>query len=216
MFKLVIGNKKYSSWSMRPYLALKQTGAPFEEHVIGLDLPDTAAAIAKINPAGKVPVLFDGDLLVWDSLAICEYLAEKFPVAGLWPADMKARAEARSACAEMHSGFQALRNDLSAKFLPAAVPTPVLRPEVSADIERITSLWADLRGRYGQGGPFLFGHFTIADAFYAPVAIGRFRAYGVPLPSAAQAYVTAVAEHPTVKAWMDGANQETLRAKRYE
>jgi glutathione S-transferase len=214
MLKLIIGNKKYSSWSMRPWLVLKHTGAPFEEEVIGLDLPETAAAIAKVNAAGRVPVLFDDGLKVWDSLAICEYLAEKFPAAQLWPAGVEARAQARSACAEMHSGFQAMRSDLSMRL--TLKPTPVLRPEVAADIARITALWVELRGRHGQSGPFLFGRFGIADAFFAPVAVGRFLPYGVALTGVAKEYVDALAAHPAVRAWVDGAQQETLRAKRYE
>lgn len=216
MLELIVGNKRHSSWSMRPWVALKHVGAPFTERVIGLDLPDTATEIKKVNPAGRVPVLRDGELLVWDSLAICEYLAEQFPAAQLWPADPKARAQARSACAEMHSSFQALRTDFTMKLFPAPLPTPAIRPEVDADIERITSLWAELRGRWGQGGPFLFGHFTNADAFFAPVAVGRFKQYGLQLPELAQRYVAAVAEHPAVKAWVADAHRETLRVARYD
>ncbi len=216
MLELIVGNKRYSSWSMRPWVALKHTQAPFTERVIGLDLPDTASAIAKVNPAGRVPALLDDGLLVWDSLAICEYLAEKFPAAKLWPVDPRARAQARSACAEMHSGFQALRTDFTMRILPTPLKTPPIRPEVAAEVQRITSLWAELRERWGQGGPFLFGHFTNADAFFAPVAIGRIKAYGVPVPEAAQAYVEAVAAHPAVKSWVDDAHRETLRVARYE
>lgn len=216
MLELVVGNKKYSSWSMRPWVALKHTGAPFEERVIGLDLPDTAANIVKVNPAGRVPALYDDGLLVWDSLAICEYLAEKFPQAQLWPADAKARAQARSACAEMHSSFQALRTDFPMKLVTEPLRTPALRPEVKADIARLTSLWTELRARHGQGGPFLFGRFGIADAYFAPVAVGRFLAYGLPLEGVVKDYVAAVAAQPAVKAWVDGAHRETIRVKRYE
>lgn len=169
-----------------------------------------------MNPAGRVPALLDGDLLVWDSLAICEYLAEKFPAAHLWPEDPRARAQARLACAEMHSSFPALRSELPMKILATPLSTPAIRPEAAADLERITTLWADLRGRWGKSGPFLFGHFTNADAFFAPVAIGRIKAHGVPVPEGARAYVEAVAAHPAVKAWVDDAHRETLRASGHE
>jgi len=216
MLKLIVGNKKYSSWSMRPWVALKHAGAPFEEQVIGLDLPDTATNIARVNPAGRVPALYDDGLLVWDSLAICEYLAEKLPAAQLWPADVRARAQARSACAEMHSSFQALRTDFPMKLVTEKLSTPAIRPEVAADIARITALWTELRQRYGQGGPFLFGRFGIADAYFAPVAVGRFLAYGLRLEGAVKDYVDAVAAQPAVKAWVDAARQETIRVRRYE
>lgn len=216
MLTLIVGNKKYSSWSMRPWVALKHTGAPFEEQLIGLDLPDTAATIAKVNPAGRVPALSDDGLLVWDSLAICEYLAEKFPAAQLWPADAKARAQARSACAEMHSGFQALRGDLPMKLVTEPLSAPALRLEVRADLSRLTALWTELRQRHGQGGPFLFGRFGIADAYFAPVAVGRLLAYGLPLEGVVKDYVAAVAAQPAVKAWVDDARRETIRVRRYE
>ncbi len=215
MLKLVIGNKKYSSWSIRAYLTLLHTGAPFEEQVIGLDLPDTEANIRRVSAAGRVPVLIDGALTVWDSLAICEYLAEKFPQAKLWPEDPHARAIARSACAEMHSGFPALRGDLPMKIVEP-MPPPALRPEAQADIARITALWADCRARFGKGGPYLFGHYTIADSFYAPVAVGRFRTYSVPLESMARDYVDALEKNGAVQHWLRGARSESLRAARYE
>ena len=216
MLKLIIGNKKYSSWSMRPLVALKHVGVPFEEQVIGLDRSDTADQIAKVNPAGRVPVLVDGELTVWDSLAICEYLAEKFPQARLWPEDARARAQARSACAEMHSSFQSLRNDMLMRILPAPLPPAKISAATQADIDRITALWTELRGKYGKSGPYLFGHFTNADAFYAPVAIGRFRTYSVPLSGVAKEYAAALAEAPAVKSWLDEAAKETLRVPRYE
>ena len=215
MIKIIVGNKKYSSWSMRPWIALKHTGAPFEEEVIGLDLPDTDKNIRRYSAAGRVPILIDDGLTVWDTISICEYLAEKFPAARLWPEDPKARAVARSVCAEMHSGFQSLRGDLPMKLIEP-LETPAIRDETNADIKRITSLWTELRGKYGQGGSYLFGHFTIADAFYAPVAIGRFRTYSVPLEGVAKEYVATLSKDQAVKAWLEGARQETLRAKRYE
>ncbi len=222
MLKLIIGNKRYSSWSMRPWVALTSTGVAFEEELIPLDQPGTAAELARRSPAGRVPVLLDGSLIIWDSLAICEYLHEKLPNAQLWPTDQAARASARSVCAEMHSGFQALRNDLSCRIYPPSVPVPKAVPGEAAqkDIARITSLFAELRHKFGahspSPGPYLFGRFGIADAFFAPVAIGRFRTYQVPLTGAAQEYVDALAEHPAVRAWVDGAHRETLRAPLHE
>lgn len=217
MLELVIGNKRHSSWSMRPWVALRATGVPFEERVIGLDLPDTAAEIAKVSPSGRVPVLFDGALRVWDSLAICEYLHEKLPDAGLFPRDAAARAVARSACAEMHAGFVALRTELPMRIYPPGEPVPAVSPSdaARADLARITSLWAELRARHGAGGPFLFGAFGVADAFYAPVAVGRMLAYGVELDAPTRAYVDAVASHPAVAAWVAGAHGESLRMRRY-
>ncbi len=218
MLKLIIGNKRYSSWSMRPWVALTSTGVAFEEELIPLDQPDTAAELARRSPAGRVPVLMDGPLCIWDSLSICEYLHEKLPEAELWPRDMAARAIARSVCAEMHSGFQALRNDLSCRIYPPSVPVPKAVPGEAAqkDIARITTLFAELRHKFGQSGPYLFGRFGIADAFYAPVAIGRFLTYDVPLAGAAKEYVAALAEHPAVRSWVDGAHRETLRAPLHE
>lgn len=218
MLEIVIGNKRYSSWSMRPWVVLQATGVPFVERVIPLDQPDTATRIAAVSEAGRVPVLIDGALTVWDSLAICEYLAEKFPDAALWPTDPAARAIARSACAEMHSGFQALRSELSCRIYPPSMPNPHREPGDAsrADIARIVALWSELRRRFGQGGPFLFGRFSIADAFFSPVAIGRFRAYGVTLPPEAEAYVSALEGHPAVAAWIAGAHAETLRAPLHE
>lgn len=212
MLKLYVGNKRYSSWSMRPWVALKSTGEPFAEEVIGLDRPDSSARIRRVNPAGRVPVLLDGDLTIWDSLAICEYLAERLPSAGLWPADAQARAVARSACAEMHSGFLALRNELPMRIYPPSQPVPDCTPSeaAEADIARITALFVELRQRFGSGGPYLFGRFSIADAFYAPVVVGRLAAYGVPLSGVVAEYSAALHAHPAVQAWVDDAHREAL------
>lgn len=203
---------------MRPWVVLRATGAPFVERVIPLDQPSTADEISQVNPAGKVPVLQDGALTIWDSLAICEYLHEQFPEAGLWPAEAAARAVARSACAEMHAGFQALRGELPMRIYPPSREVPRVTPSEAAarDIARILALWEELRARFGAGGPFLFGRFSIADAFFAPVAVGRFLAYRVPLSPVAAAYVEALAAHPAVAAWVADAHAETLRAPRYE
>jgi glutathione S-transferase len=204
--QLYIGNKNYSSWSMRPWVLMKQAGIAFDEVVIPFDSMEPGSpfrvALAKINPAGRVPVLVDGDLAVWDTLAIAEYLAEKFPALQLWPSDAKLRARARSVCAEMHAGFEALRNALGMN-IEASLPevgAKVMReqPQVRTDIDRIVQMWTDLLERHG--GPLLFGRFSIADAFFAPVVM-RFVTYGVPLPAPCRAYLTRVLALPGVAAW---------------
>jgi len=213
MLKIVIGNKKYSSWSLRPWLALQMTSAPFEETVVALDMPDTDANIRKFSPSGRVPALIDDNLTVWDSLAICEYLNEKFPHKHLWPRETAARAHARSISAEMHSGFMNLRNDCSMKIVQQ-YPYKPLRPETQKDVDRIVSIFAECLRR--SGGPFLFGASPcIADAFYAPV-VSRFRTYSIPLPDAARAYCDTIWDWPPLKAWVADAQNETLREKHHE
>ena len=203
---LVIGNKQFSSWSLRPWLALKQLGLPFREVLVLLRRPETKAEILKYSPSGKVPYLIDGSLGVWDSLAIIEYLNELKPEARLWPADRAARAFARSISAEMHSGFAALRQHLGMdlKRTPAKGEWP---SEAAADIERVQAIWAEARARYGSGGPFLFGQFTAADAMYAPV-VTRFHRYGVPLDPALAAYRDAVLALPAMQEWTAAAQKE--------
>lgn len=210
---LVVGSKNYSSWSLRPYLALAHTGQPFQEVVIALDEPDTASKIAQYTPSGRVPVLRHGDLTLWDSLAICEYLAETFPAAKLWPEDKAARAVARSVTAEMHSGFQALRSNLPMDIRGRKPGKGQDAPGVQEDIRRIQQLWRECRERFGKEGPFLFGRFTIADAFYAPV-VTRFVTYDVKLDAVASAYRDAVLALPTFKKWADAAAVEPP-VKRY-
>ena len=214
--KLIIANKNYSSWSLRPWLVLRHTGAPFEEEVIPLEQPDTAARIAQRSPAGRVPVLLDGALTVWDSIAIAEYLNEKFPQAQLWPKDAAARASARSVSAEMHSGFLALRSDLPMRLRSRYAPRP-LRSEVQANVDRITAMWRDCRAQFGEraGGPFLFGAFSIADAMYAPV-VSRFRSYAVPLDPVCAAYAAAVWADPALQEWAAAAEAETYPAAEHE
>jgi glutathione S-transferase len=203
---LVIGNKNYSSWSMRPWLALKKTGAQFEEIVIPLDRPETRAEIFKHSPSGFVPTLKDDALTVWESLAICEYLAERFPEAGLWPKDAAARAVARSVASEMHAGFSALRANMPMN-IRGNLPGKGLAPGVQEDINRISAIWRDCRTRFGQGGPYLFGGFTIADAMYGPV-VTRFVTYQVELDTDAKAYVNTMWADPAMAAWIDGARRE--------
>jgi glutathione S-transferase len=205
-FTLIVGNRNYSSRSLRAALVLRRTGADISEVVIPLDQPETASALCAHSPAGKVPVLRHGTLTVWDSLAIAEYLAELFPGAGLWPADPQERALARAVAAEMHSGFAALREhlpmDLRARHMVGRLPKGV-----RDDIARIVAIWTDCRRRAVAEGPFLFGAFTIADAFYAPV-VGRFRTYGIELSGEAAAYADAVWRWPDMQAWLDLANDE--------
>jgi glutathione S-transferase len=204
--KLLIGNKNYSSWSMRPWIAMKVAGIPFEEEVISLDAPDFKPRVRAISGTGKVPALADGDVHVWESLAILDYLAEKFPAAGLWPTDPKARAYARAIAAEMHAGFVPLR-----RHCPMNVWRPVrpreLTPEAAADVRRIESIWTDCRTRYGAGGPFLFGRFGAADAMYAPV-VSRFHTYAVAVGPAARDYVETVMALPAWAEWRAAAIKE--------
>ena len=201
--ELVIGTKAWSSWSLRPFLALKATGRKFKETLIPLRWSGTAQGIRRHSPSGRVPALKHGKLTVWESLAICEYLAEAFPTSGLWPKDKAARALARSVSNEMHAGFAALRQALPMD-VNARRPTPVLTDAVRNDIARIAAIWKDCRKKYGKGGPFLFGRFTIADAMYAPVCT-RFVTYGVKLDRTCAAYVKAVMALPAMKEWAKAA-----------
>jgi glutathione S-transferase len=204
VLKLIIGNKNYSSWSLRPWIAMKVAAIPFEEEVISLNAPDFKPRVSTVSGTGKVPALVDGEVKVWESLAILEYLAEKFPAAGLWPADATARAHARAIAAEMHAGFEPLR-----RHLPMNMWRPVkereLTPEVQANVRRIEAMWSDCRERYG--GPFLFGRFGAADAMYAPV-VARFATYAVPLGAVAQAYADAVRALPAWAEWRAAALKE--------
>jgi glutathione S-transferase len=209
---LVVGNKNYSSWSLRPYLALAHTGARFRTETIVLDQPDSRDKILAKNPAGRVPVLVDGDLVVHDSLAILEYLAETYPAAKLWPADRAARARARSISAEMHAGFVGLRTAMPMNLRRSA-PGVGHTPDALADAARIQTIWRDaLRA---SGGPFLFGAFTNADAMYAPV-VTRFRTYGVSVDSTLAAYMDAIYALPAFKSWRADAEQEPWTSPKYD
>ena len=207
MLTLVIGNKNYSSWSLRPWLALKQAGIAFHEVAVELYGPDSKAQILTHSPSGKVPALIDAGLTVWDSMAICEYAAEIEP--SLWPRQREARAVARAVSAEMHAGFAALRSRMPMNC-KAALPGEGRTPEVERDIARIAALWEECRDRFGGGGAFLFGAFSIADAMYAPV-VWRFRTYAVALPSAARAYAEAMAALPAMQEWLAAALAEPER-----
>lgn len=206
MLRLYIGNKNYSSWSMRPWVAMTAFGIPFSEHKIWLDTPEFAAEAGRLSPVVTVPVLEDGALRIWDSLAIGEYLAERFPEHVWWPRDTGARAHARCLCASMHSGFGALREHMVMN-IEAELPGRGWNSGVQRDVERILTLW---EGTLRAGsGPFLFGAFGLADAFYAPVCM-RFRTYRPALPDWAWSYVDAVAAYPAVAAWMEPARAERV------
>ena len=204
--QLVIGDKNISSWSLRAALVMELTGAPYEQVLVRLDQADTRTRILEHSPTGRVPLLKTAAGPIWDSLAIAEYLAETFPEAHLWPCGEYARALARSVCAEMHSGFVALRThlpmDLCRDQTLAVVPD-----DAQLDIQRICSLWAECRSNFGQDGPFLFGHASIADAFYAPVA-SRLRSYRVELPDVAAAYVETIYQWPAFQRWLQAARQD--------
>ena len=202
---LVIANKNYSSWSLRAWLALRHAGIDFDEVRVPLEQPDTRAQLRKLSPSGKVPALRDGALTVLDSLAICEYAAELNPT--LWPEEVRARAVARSVAAEMHSGFPALRQALPMN-LRASGRRVDAGPAVLAEIDRIESLWSDCRGRFGDGGPWLFGRWSVADAMYAPVAT-RFVTYGVHRPGVFDDYVATVIADAHFQEWRRAALAET-------
>ncbi len=211
--QLYIGNKNYSSWSMRPWVLMKQAGIPFDEVMLRFDAftPDSAfkRRLAGLTPAGRVPVLVDDGFAVWDTLAIAEYLAERFPHKQLWPADPKARARARSVCAEMHSGFSDLRShfpmNIEARLPEAGARVLAEQPGVRADLERIVAMWSELLREHG--GPMLFGDFSIADAYFAPV-VTRLTTYAPPLPEAITAYMARVQALPGVAAWVNDALAE--------
>lgn len=209
--KLVIGNKTYSSWSLRPWLLMRHFGIPFEEILIKLDLPETSAEIRRYSPAGKVPVLIDGDLAIWESLAIMETLHERFPEKQMYPADPRRRARARSLANEMHSGFANLREHLSfhaKKSFPGHDLTPAM-----ADINRIRQLWTE--SLTASGGPFLLGGFSIADAMFAPV-VGRFVTYHVPREGLVGDYCDRIMALPAMREWYDGARAEDFIAPDHE
>jgi len=204
--KLVVGNKNYSSWSMRPWVLLRQAGIPFEEVQLKFDQDVRVIGIENYSRAGKVPVLMVDGEAVWDTLAIAETAAELFPEKKLWPEDARARRLARSACAEMHSGFQALRGKMPMN-IRRSYPGKGLTPESKKDIDRVVALWSECRERFGSGGPLLFGTFSIADAYFAPVVM-RFRTYAVDVPRAAKDYCAAVEALAAVREWAEGAQRE--------
>ncbi|GAA5784255.1 glutathione S-transferase family protein [Chitiniphilus shinanonensis] len=203
--QLVIGNKNYSSWSLRPWLGMKVAGIAFEEILIPLYQAGSKAEILRHSPNGKVPALKDGDLLVWDTLAIAEYIAEKFPDRHLWPQDMAARAVARSVCAEMHSGFTTLRSQCPMDIRASKQATP--SPDLQNDVDRIVAIWTDCRARFGNGGAFLFDKFSWADAFFAPV-VTRFVTYGLAVPGDARRYMDTILALPAMQEWIAAGRAE--------
>jgi len=202
-FTIVIGNKKYSSWSLRGWLMLKHAGVAFDEIAIRLNQPETSAEILKYSPSGKVPAVLHQGRCIWESLAIGEYLAELFPDRQLWPSDPAARAMARSISAEMHAGFTALRQNLPMD-MDETDPHRAVTEETRADIARITSIWNECRTNYGKGGDFLFGSFSIADAMYAPV-VNRFSIYRVALDEVSERYRRAMWDLPAMREWREAA-----------
>ena len=206
---LFVGNKNLSSWSLRPYLALSHAGAAFETVVVRLDVPGTRDRILAVSPSGRVPSLRDGEVLVWDSLAICEHVAERFPEAKLWPEDVARRAHARSVSAEMHAGFADLRREMPMNIVLRTTKAP--SAEVARDIARVQEIWTECRERYGAAGPFLFGAFSVADAMYAPV-VTRFETYGVSVGAPVRAYMDAVQALPAMRAWATDAAEEVKGA----
>ena len=212
--KLVIANKAYSSWSLRPWILLAHFKIPFEEIVIPLDEPTTRKRILAYAPTGKVPSLRDGAISVWESLAIMEYVAEKYPDKAIWPRARAARAHARTLSSEMHAGFQALR-----QHCPTNFRRPVRKRELTeaaaADVARIEAAWADARKTYGGAGPFLFGRFSAADAMFAPV-VNRLHVYDVKVKRTTRDYMEAVMALPAWKAWIKDAGAETWRIEKYE
>ncbi len=211
--KLIIANKAYSSWSLRPWILLAHFKIPFEEVVIPLDLPDTRD-ILKYAPNGKCPSLHDGKIAVWESLAIMEYVAEEHPEKAIWPRAKAARAHARSLAAEMHAGFAALRQARPCNFRrkPKAI---AVSDEVRADVQRIEAAFAHARETFGKAGPFLFGRFSAADAMFAPV-VNRFHVYDVPVAKTTRAYMEAMMALPAWKAWIADAEAEPWRIEKYE
>jgi len=214
MLTLVIANKAYSSWSQRPWILMRHFGIAFQEIVIPMGRPETRADMLEHAPTGKCPSLKDGELSIWDSLAIIEYLAERFPDHAIWPRDRAARALARSMAAEMHSGFQNLRMQFPTQYrrAPRRIEPNM---ETAADIARIEAAWAEARRRFWQGGPFLFGAFSAADAMYAPV-VNRLHVYDAPVAADTRAYMDAMRATPAWKDWEAGAVAEPWALEKYD
>ena len=203
---LIIGNKNYSTWSLRAWLLLREAGIDFEEHRIALDEADTSSQIAAYTNAGRVPVLVLDECTIWDTLAIAETAAERWPEKQLWPTDPDARAHARSVSAEMHSGFEALRNSMpmNCRAMGRKVSLP---DKLTDDIDRVLAIWTDCHQRYSADGDWLFGNFSVADAMFAPVVL-RFRTYGINLPESAAFYATRLLESPAMQEWLTAAETE--------
>ena len=212
---LTIANKLYSSWSLRPWLLMTALGIPFKETVIAMYQPDSAARMAAVSPSAKMPVLVDGDVTVWESLAICEYLAERFPDKGVWPREVKARAHARAVASEMHAGFPALRRACPMNLGKRFAPRDDLGPEVAADVARLYALWSDTLTRFAGKGRFLFGAFGAADAMFAPV-VTRLDTYQIAVDPRVRGYMDAILFHPAFATWREAAKVEPWLVPHYE
>ena len=213
-FTIYIGNKNYSSWSLRAWLMAKASGVDFEEVLIPLYQAHSRPELLRHSPTGKVPVLQHGDITVWDSLAIGEYLAERVPAARLWPQDQTARAMARSISAEMHAGFANLRRHLPMNMRSTFAGREII-PDIQADLDRVAAIWRDCRRRHGAGGGYLFGGFTIADAMYAPV-VSRLRTYCISFEEEAQAYANSLWAYPALQEWVAAARNEPWVVEEFE
>ncbi|ARN81537.1 glutathione S-transferase family protein [Methylocystis bryophila] len=211
---LVIGNKGYSSWSFRPWMVMKEFAIPFQEEVVPLYRENSKAKLLTHSSAGKVPVLIHDGLHVWDSLAIIEYLAERYPALPIWPRKIEARAHARALAAEMHAGFTALRKECPTNFRRKTSPVS-LSEAASADLSRIDAAWREARARFGEGGPFLYGAFSAADAMFAPV-VNRVEIYGLPVSPDSRTFVEAVKNLASWKSWHAGAQEEEWRLPQFE
>ena len=212
---LIIGNRNYSSWSLRPWLFMQHSGIDFVTEMVPLQTERFVERVGALSPTQKVPLLLDGAIKVWDSLAICEYVREHYKVADAWPREPEARATARSVVAEMHSGFAALRTAMPMNVRRTPQALPAIGADVAQDIARIIALWQDCRARFGSGGDALFGRFGIADAFFAPVAM-RFHSYAVALEGSAQAYADYLRHLPAMREWCEAATAEAERIDKYE
>jgi len=213
-YRLVIGNKNYSSWSLRPWLFLAHHGLDFDEVRLPLDSDTFRNEIGRYSPTGRVPVLHDGDLVIWDSLAILEYLAERHPVAQGWPDPVASRAHARAISAEMHSGFADMRNEMPMNCRRHGAPI-ALSASARRDVDRVATIWRETRRIHGAGSDYLFGRFSVADAMYAPVAV-RLVAYGIELDPVCRAYVDAIYALPAMRTWLSDANRESEFLPKYE
>jgi glutathione S-transferase len=207
--KLIIGNKNYSSWSLRPWIVMRHAGIAFDEELVPLYEPGSREQVMKYSPTGTVPCLVDGDLTVWESLAILDYLADKFPDKKLWPDDLKARGHARAISSEMHAGFGPLRQHCPMNMRRDRSKPRELPPQVQANVDRIDAIWTQTRSRFGAGGPFLLGAFSNADAMYAPV-VSRFASYGVAVTPASRSYMSAMTALPAWKEWEEAGRVEPM------
>ncbi len=206
--KLLIGNKRYSSWSLRPWIAMKFFGVAFEEIMLPLYQPDSPAKVLKYSPTGKVPALVDGETVVWETLAILDYLVDKFPTLKMWPDDLAARGMARAVSSEMHAGFGPLRKHYPMNMMRDRAKPRDIPADVQANVKRIDAIWTQARAKHGQGGPFLFGAFSAADAMYAPV-VSRFSSYAIPVSAVSKDYMDVIMALPAWQEWEASAAKET-------